>query len=186
MEKETFQQIKTVSPKLGTLIGIMWILSFTGFANFLSNPLFSMFGLGMVIGSLFATVVFCYQFRWKVCKGELSFGGHWFFTMCMLFYACIFMAMGVFIYMRFLDNGTFAQMYTELMEMPEQKIAMESMLAGSGMTVEDMVSTICNIKPINFALLITENTLMVSFMISPIITLLARIKTNSPIERIKN
>lgn len=186
MEKETFQQIKSVSPKLGTLIGIMWLLSFIGIANAGSHPLYSMFGFGLGIGSLFAAVVFGYQFRWKICKGELPFAGQWFFVISMFFYACIFMAMGMFIYMRFFDEGKFAQNYTDLMEIPEQKIAMESMLAGTGVTIEDLVSTISNLKPINFALQVTQTNLLTSFMISPIITLFARIKTNKPIERIKN
>lgn len=186
MEKDTLQQIKSVSPKLGTLLGIMWIMSFIGFANSATTPLYSMFGLGIGIGSLFAAVIFCYQFRWRVCKGDLSFGGQWFFVMSMFFYACILMAMGVFLYMRYMDGGKFAQMYTELSEVPEQRVAMESMLAGTGVTVDDLVSAVSNIKPIHFALQITESNLLASFMISPIVTLFARIKTNKPIEKIKN
>ena len=155
-------------------------------ANSTVSPLFSMFGFGLGLGSLFCAIIMSYQFRWRVCKGDLSFGGQWFQVMMMLFYACILMAMGVFLYMRFLDGGRFAQIYQEYLEMPEQRAAMEAMLADSGVTLEDLVSVITNIKPINFALQTAESNLVVSFMISPILTLAARIRRNKPIERIIN
>lgn len=182
MNRETYQTIKTAAPKMGTLIGILWILSFIGIANSATNALYSMFGFGIGIGSLFCAVALSYQFRWITCKGSLSFTGQWLQVILMLFYACILMAMGIFLYMRFLDNGGFASMYTNMQEMPEQKIAMESMLAGSGVTIEDLVSAVSNVKPIDFALQITESNMMASILLSPIIALASRIRSAKPVQ----
>lgn len=180
MTRETYQLIKTASPKLGTLIGILWILSFVGIANASLSPLYSMFGFGLGIGSLFCAAIMSYQFRWRVCKGNLSFGAQWMQVLFMLLYACILMAMGVFIYMRFLDEGRFAMMYAEMMEIPEQRAAMEQMLANSGVTLEELVASITNLKPINLAIQTMESNFLVCLLIAPLITLAARIRNYRP------
>lgn len=175
MDKETLSRIKLAAPRQGLFLGLMWIFSFVGIANAYTSPLFSVFGLGLGIGSLFSAVIIAYQFRWLACKGNLPVGGQWLQVLLMLFYACILMAMGLYVYMQFFDQGNFGRMYESLLEMPEQKQVLEAMLEGTNISAEEFVGTLTTVKPINFAIELTKSNLIASFMISPFITLLARI-----------
>lgn len=187
MDSSTFQLIRSAGPQQGTLIGIMWIISFICIVNTLTYPFLSLLGMGIGIGSLLSATVLGYQFRWRVCKGALSFGGQWLLTAQMFLYATILMTMGVYLYMQFFDNGDFAASYRTLMEMPENKKMLEMMLEmmpeGTGVTADEAVAQLTATTPVNLALQVMRTDILIGIMVSLPVALLSRIRLGKSIER---
>ena len=183
MNAKNLEQIRGNAPVLGAYIGGMWIASFVCMANVLKYPILSLFGLGLCIGSIIAIPVFAYQFRWRVCQGEMSFMESWILVIQILFYASILMAGGVYLYMQFLDQGNFASYYETLLSDPATKAMMDQILSGSGTTAEDFVAQVTSISPINLAINILESDILLGFIGSVPLALLSRIKVKSSSEK---
>lgn len=184
MESDIEAQYRKAGPALGAYIGCMWIVSFVCMANTLSMPFLSLLGMGIGIGSLMAIVVQTYLFRWKNCSGDLTFFRAWVLILQIFFYASILMAFGVFIYMKFFDNGNFSAYYEEMLSNPTTKLAMDQILSGTGITSEEFVTLFSSITPINLAMNIMESNILLGFFSSVPLALLSRIKLGLKIEKI--
>lgn len=183
MEINRSEQYLKVAQLQGAYIGCMWLASFLCMANTLTMPLLSILGMGIGIGSLMAIVVMTYQFRWRVCQGDLSLLRTWVIIMQAIFYASILMAFGVFIYMRFMDHGAFGAYYEQMLSEPQTKLMMDQILTGTGVSSEEFVAQFTSITPINLAINILESNVLLGFFISLPLALLSRIKIGSKLEK---
>lgn len=183
MEINRSEQYLKVAQLQGAYIGCMWLASFICMANTLAMPLLSVLGMGIGIGSLMAIVVMTYQFRWRICKGDLSLLRAWSIIIQAIFYASILMAFGVFLYMKFMDHGAFGAYYEQMLSDPSTRLMMDQILAGTGVTSEEFVSQFTSITPINLAINILESNVLMGFFVSLPLALLSRIKVNSKLEK---
>lgn len=178
MENNITEQYRKASQIYGAYIGCMWLSSFICMANTLAFPILSILGMGISISSLLAIPVMAYQFRWKVCKGDLSFMRSWLLILQIIFFSSILMAFGVFVYMKFLDHGAFGAYYEQMLSDPNTKLVMDQILVGTGVTSEEFVEQFTTITPINLAINILESNVLLGFFISLPLALLSRVKVS--------
>lgn len=175
--------MKNAGALMGTYIGTMWIVSFICMANVSRMPALSLLGTGIAIGSVLAIIVVIYQFRWRVCKGNLPFSKAWLLVLQIFLFGSILLGTGILIYMKFFDHGAFGAYYEQMLENPETKLLLDQLLSGTGSSSEEFVAQIASISPINLAINFMESNILIGAFISLPLAVLSRIKLGLSIEK---
>ena len=180
-QKSSFAQTNAFAMQYGALLGLwgiaslaFWVLSFRyPFLSWLSNVL--MIGSPIFAGYLTAL------FRRNVMIPELgfSFGRGFGYTFMMGIYATLWVALAVFVYLAYLDNGFLFDSFEKMLTQPDVVAALrqtgtwEMMLREVG-SPEKLVNVYRSISPGQYAGIIIYLSLLVAPFISVIIGLVCR------------
>ena len=112
-EKRGFAQ---AAMHYGTLLGILWIISFAVYVASLSIPELSLLFLILFIISPIYAGFLGIRYRKQECENKLSFLNSWAFMIITYLCASMLSAIACYIYFYYLDNGAMISAFKEQIE----------------------------------------------------------------------
>jgi len=97
--------------RLGTIMGVYWIVKFIFFPLGIRIPFLQFVFLAMTIAVPFLGYYFVKMFRNKVLGGFISFAQAWAFTVLIYAFAGLLVAVAHYIYFQYIDNGFLLEVY---------------------------------------------------------------------------
>ncbi len=168
-----FKQTNAYAMQYGLFLGLWGIATLVTGALAMKLPSLSFLNTVLFIGSPILAGYFTTCFRRAVMQPEFgfTFGRGFVYTFMMGMYACLWIALFVFVYMQWFDNGTVINLYTQQLNQPEVR---EALAQNPDIKVEDIIKAIGAIKPITIAISFIYITLFTAPFISTIIALICR------------
>ena len=122
-----FQQTNAYAMQNGLWLGLWGWLSLVAFRYSFSSVLCSNLLMLMTLTGPVLGVVLTGRFRRSVAgaNGAFSFGRGFTHTLFMGFYASIWVAVGIFVYLRYFDNGAIFSDYAAALSRPELQQALQ-------------------------------------------------------------
>ena len=126
-DNNTFQQTNAYAMQNGLWLGLWGWLSLVAFRYSFSSVLCSNLLMLMTLAGPVLGVVLTWRFRRSVAglDGAFSFGRGFTHTLFMGFYASIWVAVGIFVYLRYFDNGAIFSDYAAALSQPELQQALQ-------------------------------------------------------------
>lgn len=133
------KQFRAFSAQYGTIVGLFWILSFSCYIIGLEIPMVANFSFLFGLCSIGVAGYLVRHFRREVF--DFKFLLSWRMSLLIFTYASLLLAAAQFIYFRYIDNGMLANTYEALLQQPETRQYLESMMPGDN-ALSTMTSTI--------------------------------------------
>lgn len=163
--REEYEQIKAFARIDGTIMGVMWIISFACFIAQFYMPLLNMAALIFGIASIIVSAIRLRNFRDNILDGVISYWRAYGYSLLTYFYAALLLAAAQYIYFQFIDHGFLLNQYTAMTSSPEFK----SMMTLYGIKADEMkltMDTIATLRPIDIALQFLTTNLFFGIVIS--------------------
>ena len=173
MTPEEYVQLKAFARVDGAFLSLLWILSFAFYLIGISNPMYSMAALLLMIVTPFFVGRRLCRFRDEDRQGIISFGRSWAYSILVFFYAAILLAVVQYIYFAYMDQGYLLAKFSSIMTAPEN----QEMIRQYGMqqAINDSLKMMEQMRPIDYALnVLTMNILLGIFLGLPIAALTRR------------
>lgn len=173
-----FQQTNAYAMQNGLWLGLWGWLSLVAFRYSFSSVLCSNLLMLMTLAGPVLGVVLTGRFRRNVAgaDGAFTFGRGFTHTLFMGFYASIWVAVGIFVYLRYFDNGAIFSDYAAALSRPELQQALqesgllEQLNAASGEGgLEDLPDALRSVGPAGYA----AASLYMAMFATPLIALFA-------------
>lgn len=132
MNAINYKQFRAFAAQYGTVIGLMWIVSFSFYIIGLTHPLIGNISLLTGLCSFPVAGFFIRKFKRDIAA--ISFSQAWWMSMLIYMYASLLMAVAQFIYFRHIDNGLLVNTYSSIMQQPEAVAMMQQMMPGEDVT----------------------------------------------------
>ncbi len=155
------------------MLSLLWIGALICYIQGLTNPLLGMASMVLIIISPFYAANRLRHFRDNAREGIISFGRGYAYTVLTFFYAGLLMAVAMFVYFNFIDNGYLLGKFTEMLSREENR----QMLKMYGMTdeVNQGLKDLAELRPIDYALNMLTVNIMTGFLLGvPIAALMQR------------
>lgn len=174
----TFQQTNAYAMQNGLWLGLWGWLSLVAFRYSFSSVLCSNLLMLMTLAGPVLGVVLTGRFRRSVAgaNGAFSFGRGFTHTLFMGFYASIWVAVGIFVYLNYFDNGAIFSDYAAALSRPELQQALqesgllEQLNAASGEGgLEGLPDALRSVGPAGYAAV----SLYMAMFATPLIALFA-------------
>ncbi len=174
----TFQQTNAYAMQNGLWLGLWGWLSLVAFRYSFSSVLCSNLLMLMTLAGPVLGVVLTQRFRRSVAgaDGAFTFGRGFTHTLFMGFYASIWVAVGIFVYLRYFDNGAIFSDYAAALSRPELQQALqesgllEQLNAASGEGgLEGLPDALRSVGPAGYA----AASLYMAMFATPLIALFA-------------
>lgn len=174
----TFQQTNAYAMQNGLWLGLWGWLSLVAFRYSFSSVLCSNLLMLMTLTGPVLGVVLTGRFRRSVAgaDGAFTFGRGFTHTLFMGFYASIWVAVGIFVYLRYFDNGAIFSDYAAALSRPELQQALqesgllEQLNAASGEGgLEGLPDALRSVGPAGYA----AASLYMAMFATPLIALFA-------------
>ncbi|MDY4662859.1 MAG: DUF4199 domain-containing protein [Alloprevotella sp.] len=173
-----FQQTNAYAMQNGLWLGLWGWLSLVAFRYSFSSALCSNLLMLMTLAGPVLGVVLTGRFRRSVAgaDGAFTFGRGFTHTLFMGFYASIWVAVGIFVYLRYFDNGAIFSDYAAALSRPELQQALqesgllEQLNAASGEGgLEGLPDALRSVGPAGYA----AASLYMAMFATPLIALFA-------------
>ncbi len=167
----------------GILLGAWGVATFFVAVLALSRPLFSFTSDFLLILSPFFATALTIRYRQKTTPpGEgFGFGRGYVHTLLTGLYACVWIALTVYIYLKFFDGGAVFDAFAALVSQPENAALFEQLeglgylediyAATGAKNMTEVVDIMRELSPANYAGMIVSTTLITAPIISAIIAL---------------
>ena len=172
----TFQQTNAYAMQNGLWLGLWGWFSLVAFRYSFSSVLCSNLLMLMTLAGPVLGVVLTGRFRRSVAgtDGAFTFGRGFTHTLFMGFYASIWVAVGIFVYLRYFDNGAIFSDYAAALSRPELQQALqesgllEQLNAASGEGgLEGLPDALRSVGPAGYA----ATSLYMAMFATPVIAL---------------
>ncbi len=173
MTLEEYVQLKAFARQDGALLSLLWIGALICYIQGLTNPLIGMAALVIIVISPFYAANRLRHFRDDAREGVISFGRGYAYTVMTFFYAGLLLAIALYIYFAFIDNGYLLGKFQEMMNTEESR----QVLKMYGMTdqINNGLKELASMRPIDYALnMLTFNIMTGFFLGLPIAALMRR------------
>lgn len=139
--RENFRLINWHAMRNGITLGLFGILTLASFKWSLSMPFFSILFNVMIIASPILGGVLTFRFRKAVVgtEGPFSFMAGFLHTMFAGFYASIWIAVAVYVYLHYFDHGMIFAAYAQALDTPEMQQYLQ--LSGMNAQIEELTGT---------------------------------------------
>ena len=158
MTPAEYVQLKAVARIDGALLFVVWVASFACYVVGLTNPLFTMLAFVLMVISPFFVCKRLGKFRDEGRGGIISMSRGWMYSIYVFFYASILLALALYVYFAYIDQGYLMLMFTQALSSPEMKQMLEQ--SGLQQAMKDGLDTMGQMRPIDYAL----NVLTVNIM----------------------
>lgn len=148
MNAINYRLLRAFSAQYGTVVGLLWILSFSCYILGLRQALIGNLGLLLGLGSVIVAGYLVRRFRHQVY--DLKFGQSWWMAVLMFMYAALLMAVAQFIYFQYIDQGMLAEAYSEILQLPETQELLKNMMPGQDIhaAAQQTIDLLNTISPI--------------------------------------
>ena len=180
-QKSSFKQTNAYAMQYGALLGLCGMASLACMVLSFKYPVMSWLSNIFTLGSPFLAGYLTIIFRRNVMIPELgfSFGRGFGYTFLMGIYATLWVALAVFVYLAYIDNGFLFDSYEKMMLQPEVVSALREsgtwdMIQKDFGSVTKLVNTFRAISPAQYAGSIIYLSILVAPFISAIVALVCR------------
>ena len=150
MTPEEYKQLKAFARQDGALLSLLWIGAMACYIQGLSSPLLGMIAMLLIIASPFYAANRLRHFRDEARAGIISFMRAYGYTVLTYFYAGLLLAVAVFIYFHFMDNGYLLGKMMEMLNTEQGRQMMS--IYGMSDEMKQGLEELSRMRPIDYAL----------------------------------
>lgn len=173
MTPAEYVQLKAFARVDGALLSILWIGSFAFYVIGITNPVYAMAALLLMVMTPFYVGRRLRRFRDEDRQGVISFSRGWAYSILVFFYAAILLALAQYIYFAYMDNGYLLAKFNSLMSSPDYQQLMSQYRLQQAM--DESMKKMSELRPIDYALnVLTVNISLGIVLGLPIAALMRR------------
>lgn len=163
MTPEEYKQLKAFARQDGALLSLLWIVAMFCYIQGLSSPILGMVALLLIVVSPFYAANRLRKFRDEAREGIISFMRAYGYTVLTYFYAGLLLAVAVFAYFQFIDNGYLMGKLMDMLNTQEgqQMVKLYGMADEISQGMEEMTK----MRPIDYALNILTINISMGFIL---------------------
>ena len=164
MTAPEYIQLKAYARQDGFFLALLWTASFVCYILGITNELLAMLALGLAVMTPFFVAGRLRRFRDEGREGLISFGRGYAYTVFVFFYGAVLLAVVQFLYFAYMDHGYLLSTFSKILSSDEGR----ALVTQYGMTqmVEDSLSEMANIRPIDYALNILTVNIVIGFVLA--------------------
>jgi hypothetical protein len=164
MTAPEYIQLKAYARQDGFFLALLWTASFACYILGITNELLGMLALGLAVMTPFFVAGRLRKFRDEGREGLISFGRGYAYTVFVFFYGAVLLAVVQFIYFAYVDHGYLLSTFSKMLSSDEGR----ALVKQYGMTqmVEESLSEMANIRPIDYALNILTVNIVIGFVLA--------------------
>ena len=175
---ETIKHTNGYAMQHGIVLGLFACLTLAVFKWSLTYPFFSMLFTVMLLGGPVLTVVLTRKYRSQVVAPQepFSFACGFMHALFTGFYASVWVALFIFVYLRYFDHGSLFAAYANSLETPEMKAWMQQSgmeaqvnLLTEGQGIQGLVAAMQRVGAATYASL----ALYGAFLVGPFVAILS-------------
>lgn len=157
-------QMKAYARQDGFFLALLWTASFVCYILGITNELLGVLALGLAVMTPFFVAGRLRKFRDEGREGQISFGRGYAYSVFVFFYGAVLLAVVQFLYFAYVDHGYLLSSFSKLLSSDEGR----ALVNQYGMTqmVEESLSEMANIRPIDYALNILTVNIMIGFVLA--------------------
>ena len=149
----------------GALLAAIWVASFACYIVGISNPLYGILALVLMLATPFFVCRRLGKFRDEGRSGVISMKRGWAYSAYVFFYAAVLLALAQYVYFAYIDQGYLLMTLTKMVSSPEAKQALEQY--GLQQTMDENLEMMGQMRPIDYAV----NVLTVNIFIGIVLGL---------------
>ena len=163
MTAPEYIQLKAYARQDGFFLALLWTASFVCYIMGITNQMLGMLAIGLAIMTPFFVAGRLRKFRDEGREGQISFRRSYAYTIFVFFYAAVLLAVVQFLYFAYIDNGYLMSSFSRMMSSEEGKQIISQY--GMSQMVEESLSEMANIRPIDYALNILTVNIIIGFIV---------------------
>ena len=163
MTAPEYVQLKAYARQDGFFLALLWIASFACYIMGISNGMLGMAAMILAVMTPFFVAGRLRRFRDEGMEGVISFRRSYAYTVFVFFYGAVLLAVAQFIYFAYLDNGYLLSTYSKIVSSSEGHELIQQY--GMSQVVNDSLSEMASLRPIDFALNILTINILVGFVL---------------------
>jgi hypothetical protein len=163
MTAPEYIQLKAYARQDGFFLALLWTASFVCYIMGITNQMLGMLAIGLAIMTPFFVAGRLRKFRDEGREGLISFRRSYAYTIFVFFYAAVLLAVVQFLYFAYIDNGYLMSSFSRMMSSEEGKQIISQY--GMSQMVEEGLSEMANIRPIDYALNILTVNIIIGFIV---------------------
>ena len=167
MTAPEYTQLKAYARQDGFFLSLLWIASFILYIMGITNDMLGLAALMLAVMTPFFVAGRLRKFRDEGRDGVISFRRSYAYTVLVFFYGAVLLAVAQFVYFAYLDNGYLVSAFSKIISSTEGRAVLQQY----GMTevMDQSLSELATIRPIDFALnILTVNMMVGLFLAIPI------------------
>ena len=164
MTPEEYKQLKAFARQDGALLSLLWIGALICYIQGMANPLLGILSLVLIVVSPFYAASRLRHFRDYAREGTISYMRAYGYTIMTYFYAGLLLAVAVFVYFNFMDNGYLLEQISRTMNTEES----QQVIKMYGLTTDQMkqaLEELAALRPIDYALNILTIIISTGFLL---------------------
>lgn len=179
MTPAEYVQLKAFARQDGALMALLWVSSFACYILGISNPMYTLAALTLMIATPFYAARRLRRFRDEDRGGLISFGRGWAYVVYIFFYASVLLALVQYLYFAYMDQGYLLSSFTSALSSPEGKQVLEQY--GMQQTAQESLEAMSKMRPIDYALNVLTMNIMTGMVLG--VPIAALTKTTAAAER---
>ncbi|MBQ9230831.1 MAG: DUF4199 domain-containing protein [Prevotella sp.] len=178
MTPQEYVQLKAFARQDGALLSLLWIGGFACYILGMSNPMLGFAAMVLICATPFYAASRLRHFRDFGREGFISFARSYAYTILVFFYAGILLAIAIYVYFSFMDNGFLMSKIIETTQSPEGRKIIEAY--GMQGEMDENIKMIAGMRPIDYALNMLTINIITGFILGlPIAALMKRQKSKN-------
>ena len=164
MTPEEYKQLRAFARQDGALLSLLWIGALVCYVQGITNPLLAMLSMVLIVASPLYAANRLRHFRDEAREGTISYMRAYGYTVMTYFYAGLLLAVAVFVYFNFMDNGYLLEQISRMMNTEESR----QVIKMYGFTTEQMkqaLEDLAALRPIDYALNILTIIISTGFLL---------------------
>ena len=178
MTPEEYKQLKAFARQDGALLSLLWIGAMACYIQGLSSPILGMLAMLLIVASPFYAANRLRKFRDGAREGIISFMRAYGYTILTYFYGGLLLAVAVFVYFDFMDNGYLLGKLTEMLNTEEGRQMMK--VYGMADEINQSMEELAKMRPIDYAVNMLSINITIGLILGlPIAAVMRRETINS-------
>ena len=149
MTPEEYKQLKAFARQDGALLSLLWIGALACYIQGLSSPILGMIAMLLIVASPFYAANRLRKFRDEAREGIISFMRAYGYTILTYFYGGLLLAVAIFAYFQFMDNGYLLGMLTDALNTEEGQQVVKAY--GMADDISQSLAELAKMRPIDYA-----------------------------------
>jgi len=150
MTPEEYKQLKAFARQDGALLSLLWIGALACYIQGLSSPILGMIAMLLIVASPFYAANRLRKFRDEAREGIISFMRAYGYTILTYFYGGLLLAVAIFAYFQFMDNGYLLGMLTDALNTEEGQQVVKAY--GMADDISQSLAELAKMRPIDYAI----------------------------------
>ena len=150
MTPEEYKQLKAFARQDGALLSLLWIGALICYIQGLNSPMLGMIAMLLIVASPFYAANRLRKFRDNAREGIISFMRAYGYTVLTYFYGGLLLAIAIFAYFQFMDNGFLLSKLMDVLNTEEGQQVVKAY--GMADEISQSMAELAKMRPIDYAL----------------------------------